>query len=246
MGVTNFKKFTLVIPTLNEAGNIPSLLHRVQSSLDEQELNYEILIVDDDSQDGTSSLVERYSTQDPRVRLLVRKGQRGLAGAVIYGWQHCDGDLLGVMDADLQHPPETLPALLRAIENGADIAIGSRYATGENCVGNWNKLRQWISRCGTWVTLPLQRKKGVDVKDPLSGFFVVRRECVEGLDLQPYGFKILLEILVKARLRKATEVPFQFATRHAGKSKADVRVALQYFSLLGRLSRHAIFRPGQQ
>lgn len=246
MAVTDFRKFALVIPTLNEAGNIPSLLERVQSSLDEQELDYEILIVDDDSQDGTSSVVEHYSKQDPRIRLLVRKGQRGLAGAVIYGWQHCDADLLGVMDADLQHPPETLPNLLNAIGDGADIAIGSRYATGENCVGNWNKLRQWISRCGTWVTVPLQKKKGVDVKDPLSGFFVVRRECVEGLDLQPYGFKILLEILVKARIRKATEVPFQFATRHAGKSKADMRVALQYFSLLGRLSRHAIFRLGQQ
>jgi dolichol-phosphate mannosyltransferase len=246
MAVATFRKFTLVIPTLNEAGNIPSLIHRVQASLEDQGLDYEILIVDDDSHDGTSEIVERYSRQDLRIRLLTRKGQRGLAGAVIYGWEHTDADLLGVMDADLQHPPETLPALLGAVRDGADIAIGSRYATGENCVGNWNKLRQWISRCGTWVTLPLQRKKGVDVKDPLSGFFVVRRECVDGLDLQPYGFKILLEILVKARIRKATEVPFQFATRHAGKSKADVRVALQYFSLLGKLSRHAIFRPGQQ
>jgi dolichol-phosphate mannosyltransferase len=246
MVATTFRKFTLVVPTLNEAGNIASLIGRVQAALADQNLDYEILFVDDDSQDGTAEIVERYSHQDSRIRLLVRKGQRGLAGAVIYGWQHSDGDLLGVIDADLQHPPETLPNLLTAIRDGADIAIGSRYATGENLVGNWNKVRQWISKIGTAVTRPLQRTRGVDVKDPLSGFFIVRRECVEGLDLQPYGFKILLEILVKAKIRKATEVPFQFATRLAGKSKADVRVALQYFSLLGKLSRHAIFGPGQQ
>jgi dolichol-phosphate mannosyltransferase len=95
------------------------------------------------------------------------------------------------------------------------------------------------------ATLPLQRK-GLRIKDPLSGFFVVRRECIEGLDLQPYGFKILLEILVKGRIHKAVEVPFRFSARYAGSSKANIRVALQYFSLLGKLSRHAIFRPGPQ
>jgi dolichol-phosphate mannosyltransferase len=84
------------------------------------------------------------------------------------------------------------------------------------------------------------------VKDPLSGFFVVRRECIEDVDLQPYGFKILLEILVKGRIQHAVEVPFRFSARYAGKSKADVRVALEYFSLLGKLSRYAIFGPGPQ
>ena len=240
------QKFALVIPTLNEAGNIPTLIDRVQNALSPLPLDYEILIVDDDSQDGTDELVNRYSEHDRRIRLLVRKGQRGLAGAVIHGWAHTDADLLGVMDADLQHPPETLPRILAAINDGADIAIASRYATGENCVGNWNRFRQLASRLSTWVTVPLQKQKGVRVKDPMSGFFIVRRDCVDGLDLQPYGFKILLEILVKGNIRKAVEVPFQFATRHSGKSKADVRVALHYFSLLGKLSRYAIFRPGQQ
>lgn len=246
MPSTGAHKFALVIPTLNEAGNIPTLIDRAQNALAALPIDYEILIVDDDSQDGTAEVVQRYSEQDRRIRLLVRKGQRGLAGAVIHGWAHTDGDLLGVMDADLQHPPETLPRLLAAIDGGADIAIASRYATGENCVGNWNKFRQLVSRFSTWVTVPLQKNKGVQVKDPMSGFFVVRRECVEGLDLQPYGFKILLEILVKGRIEKPVEVPFQFATRHSGKSKADLRVALHYFSLLGKLSRYAIFRPGQQ
>jgi dolichol-phosphate mannosyltransferase len=239
-------KLGLVIPTLNEAGNIPALLSRLQRTLEDVELDYELIVVDDDSQDGTSQLVQAYARNDSRVRLLVRKGHRGLAGAVVHGWRHTEADLLGVIDADLQHPPEVLPSLLEAIREGNDIAIASRY-TGRNrdSVSDWNKVRRFISRCSTWATAPLQRR-GVRVKDPMSGYFVVRRECIEDLDLQPKGFKILLEILVKGRLRKAAEVPFRFATRHTGKSKADLRVAIDYFSLLGKLSRYAIFGPGQR
>jgi dolichol-phosphate mannosyltransferase len=238
------EKFALVIPTLNEAENIPVLLDRIQIALARVDLDYELLIVDDDSRDGTAEIINRYGRRDPRVRLIVRRGARGLAGAVIHGWEHTDATLLGVMDADLQHPPETLPELLSAIRAGNDIAIASRYAQ-KNSITNWNALRHFISRCSTLATFPLQRN-GLRIKDPLSGFFVVRRECVEGLDLQRDGFKILLEILVKGRIKKAVEVPFRFSARYAGTSKANVRVALQYFSLLGKLSRHAIFRPGQQ
>jgi dolichol-phosphate mannosyltransferase len=237
-------KLGLVVPTLNEAGNIPVLLDRIHKSLSSTGLDYEILIVDDDSQDGTADVVSEYAERDPRVRLFVRKGARGLAGAVIHGWEHTDADLLGVIDADLQHPPEVLPSLLEHVLADADIAIASRYAHG-NGAGEWNRFRQFVSRCGTLATAPLQRKD-LRVKDPLSGFFVVRRECIEGLTLQPEGFKILLEILVKGRIRKAVEVPFQFGNRHAGKSKADFKVALQYFTLLGKLSRYAFFGSEQQ
>jgi len=237
-------KFGLVIPTLNEAGNIPVLLDRIHRALEAVELKYEIIVVDDDSQDGTADVVRERAATDPRVRLVVRTGERGLAGAVIRGWEETDADLLGVIDADLQHPPEVLPSLLAPVLNGADIAVASRYVNG-NDVGEWNKFRLFVSRCGTLATAPLQRN-GVRVKDPLSGFFIVRRECIDQLTLQPEGFKILLEILVKGRVKKAVEVPFQFGTRHSGKSKADVKVALQYFSLLGKLSRHAFFGSGQQ
>jgi len=238
------EKFALVIPTLNEAGNIPTLFQRVQAALAPMNLDYELIVVDDDSQDGTGDVVEAYGARDPRIRLLVRKGERRLAGAVIHGWKHTDAKWLGVIDADLQHPPEILPELLIAIRSGNDIAIASRYVT-KNSVTNWNKMRQLISLCGTWATMPLQRP-GLRIKDPLAGFFVVRRECIEGIELQPQGFKILLEILVRGRIRKAKEIPYQFAQRHAGASKADVKVALQYLSLLGKLSRYAIFRPGHQ
>jgi len=240
------KKLALVIPTLNEAGNIPTLLDRLGHAVAELPLDCEFIIVDDDSQDGTAEVVRQYQTHDSRVQLFIRKGQKGLSGAVIHGWKQSDASLLGVMDADLQHPPEVLPKLLEAVMNGDDIAIASRYATGNNdSVSDWNKLRLLISRCGTLATAPFQ-KKGLKVKDPLSGFFVVRRDCIEGLQLQPEGFKILLEILVKGRIRSAREVPFRFATRHSGKSKADFKVALHYFTLLGKLSRYALFGSGQQ
>jgi dolichol-phosphate mannosyltransferase len=237
-------KLGLVVPTLNEAGNIPVLLDRIRESLTSTRIGYEILVVDDDSQDGTANVVKEYAKQDARVRLFVRKGARGLAGAVIHGWKQSDADLLGVIDADLQHPPEVLPSLVAPVLDGADIAIASRYASG-NGVGEWNKFRLFVSRAGTLATAPLQRRD-LRVKDPLSGFFIVRRECIDGLELQPEGFKILLEILVKGRIRKAIEVPFEFGNRHAGKSKADFKVALQYFTLLGKLSRYALFGSEQQ
>jgi dolichol-phosphate mannosyltransferase len=240
------QKLGLVIPTLNEAGNMQTLLNRLQSTLESTNVDYELIVVDDDSTDGTAEIVQRYSEHDPRVRLFVRKGQRGLAGAVIHGWAHTDATLLGVIDADLQHPPEVLPNLVNAVLDGKDIAIASRYANSDpDNVSEWNKARLFISRLSTWATTPLQ-KKDVRIKDPMSGFFVVRRECIEDIELHAQGFKILLEILVKGRIKSAAEVPFRFATRHSGKSKADVKVAFHYFSLLGKLSRYALFGSSQQ
>lgn len=237
-------KLSLVIPTLNEAGNIPVLLDRISESLSSSDINYEIIVVDDNSQDGTAEVAEQYARKDSRVRVFVRKGERGLAGAVIHGWERTDADLLGVIDADLQHPPEVLPSLITPVLDGADIAIASRYANG-NGVSDWNKFRLFVSRAGTLATAPLQRKD-LRVKDPLSGFFIVRRECLQDVKLQPQGFKILLEILVKGRIRKAVEVPFRFGNRHAGESKASFKVALQYFTLLGKLSRYALFGSEQR
>src|SRR5437867_4351299 len=119
------EKLCLVIPTLNEASNITVVLERVRETLVGRGTNYEVVVVDDDSRDGTDQVVTSYAENHPNVKLLVRKGKRGLAGAVIYGWQNSDATLLGVMDADLQHPPELLPDLLKAMDQGYDIAIGS-------------------------------------------------------------------------------------------------------------------------
>jgi dolichol-phosphate mannosyltransferase len=235
-------KLGLVIPTLNEEANIGTLLDRVRLNLDGLPIDYELLVVDDDSTDGTGAVVREYSKSDPRIRLLVRVGCRGLAGAVIYGWNHTDANLLGVIDADLQHPPELLPALVTAIQGGQDIAIASRYSAGNGTPG-WNPLRRAVSLLGTWTTMLLQ-KPSIRVRDPLSGFFMMRRTCITGVQLQPEGFKLLLEILVRGNIRSVTEIPYNFGQRFAGKSKASLRVGLDYVVLLGRLSRSAFSRSG--
>lgn len=238
------EKFALVVPTLNEAGNIENLLTRVQNVLDPLDLSYEVIVVDDGSSDGTPEIVRQYGLADNRVKILSRREERGLAGAVIHGWNHSDAELLGVIDADLQHPPDLLPALLAAMAEGHDIAIASRYSASDGVRG-WNPLRVAISRASTWATLPLQRK-GLRVKDPMSGFFIVRREAIDGLSFAAKGFKLLLEILVRARIRSAREVPFHFGRRHAGKSKAGAAVAFHYLHLLGKLSRDLFLKPSPQ
>src|SRR5262252_4207642 len=160
-------KFALVVPTLNESGNIERLLRETSEVLLSLRVPYEIIVVDDNSTDGTPDIVLNYSRRDPHVRLLCRKEEKGLAGAVIHGWMHTDAELLGVIDADLQHPPSLLPGLLGAIADN-DIVIASRYSTRDGVKG-WNPLRIAISRATTLATLPFQRK-GIRVKDPMSGF----------------------------------------------------------------------------
>jgi dolichol-phosphate mannosyltransferase len=227
------EKLALVIPTLREAANLPGLLADVRSVLDLVGTGYEIIVVDDDSRDGTEEIVSAISLEDPRVRLLVRKGERGLSGAILYGWRHTDASVLGVMDADLQHPPELLPALVSAILAGNDMAIGSRYIAGGR-LGKWNPVRKFLSAAAVWATWPIQRP-GIRAKDPMTGFFLVRRECIDGIDFQPSGFKLLLEILVRGRLRSVLEVPLAFGSRSRGTSKANFKVGWDYAKLLARL-----------
>lgn len=237
-----FQKFALVVPTLNEAENLPLLVDRVRESLLPVNLPYEILIVDDDSRDNTHTIVRSIALHDQRIRLLIRRGARGLATAVVHGWRNTDADLLGVMDADLQHPPELLPTLLREARE-TDLVVASRYIQS-NSVNGWNALRAAVSRVSTLVSAPLLRR--VRVKDPMSGYFVVRRSAIEGVRLEPVGFKILLEVLVRGNIGSVKEVPFHFGLRHAGKSKADARVAWEYVSQLGKLSRDTFFGTAER
>lgn len=225
----------LVIPTLHEAANLRPLLDRIRGILAPLHVSYELIVVDDDSRDGTENIVGEVSAHDPRIHLLVRHGQRGLAGAITDGWKGSEADVLGVMDADLQHPPELLPLLWEKIQAGCDVAIGSRYAA-PGSMDSWNPLRRLVSQLGAWLAKPVQRP-AIQVKDPLSGFFLVRRRCLAGLELQRRGFKLLLEILVRGHIRSVAEVPFIFGTRQGGESKAGLGTGLHYFYLLGRLWR---------
>jgi len=226
-------KLALVIPTLCEVENIGNLLNRIRSVLEPLRVPFEILVVDDDSCDGTAAVVSAIAQDDPRVRLLVRKGERGLSGAILYGWQRTDASVLAVMDADLQHPPELLPQLISAMTQGRDLVIGSRYTPGGD-LGQWNPLRRMLSAAAVWVTLPLQKRR-LRAKDPMSGFFMVRRRCLPQTAFQKSGFKLLLEILVRGEFESMLEVPFAFGLRYRGASKANFKVAWDYGMLLARL-----------
>jgi dolichol-phosphate mannosyltransferase len=234
-GIPCAPSLALIIPTLRESINIRPLLNRVRAALDPYDLSYEVIVVDDESRDGIDEIMAELRREDPRLRLIVRNGERGLAGAVLRGWEETDADMLAVMDADLQHPPELLPKLWAELDAGADLVIGSRYACG-GCMRGWKLMRQLISRAAIWMTLPVQRN-GIRARDPMSGFFMLRRACIERIELQKSGFKILLEILARAEIHSVVEVPFTFGRRYAGASKANLRVAIDYVGLLMRLYR---------
>jgi len=227
------KTISIIIPTYNEHDNITSLVQRLAKSL--VGYNYELVFVDDNSNDGTAELVESLKDKHP-VSVIVRKDKRGLASAVVDGLSHAGGSIVAVMDADLQHPPEVVPGLLKAIEEGADIAVASRYIEGGGCQG-WSFSRKLISRGAIFLAhllLPATRK----VKDPMSGFFIFKKDVVANARLNPAGFKILLEILMIGRFQNVTEVPFTFVTREKGESKLNARQQIDYlkhiFSLMRR------------
>lgn len=230
-------KFALIIPTLNEASNIHTVLRRACEALATVKYDWEILVVDDGSSDGTDKLVQDYAQRQPRVHLISRLGERGLAGAITYGWSRTHADLLGVIDADLQHPPELLPKLIAEISNGADIAIASRYVRPHSMDG-WNPVRKLLSRVSVIASIPVQRRT-IRVADPLSGFFVVLRTCIAGLDFQKQGFKLLLEVLAKARIKQIREVPYKFSPRTRGHSKAGWTTGLYYAALLMKLAHRS-------
>jgi len=184
------RDFSIIIPTYNEHESITPLLKKIHQQVGER--NYEVIFVDDDSRDGTADLINSLSGSYP-VRVVVRKGKRGLATAVADGFGYSQSPVMVVMDADLQHPPEVIPALLQAMDSGADIAVASRYVPGGGNLG-WSKTRQVISNGAILLShllLPSSRR----VKDPMSGFFALKRGVAEKLKLEPIGYKILLELI---------------------------------------------------
>ena len=228
----NQKAISIIVPTYNEKDNLKPLVERLQAAL--AGMDYEIVVVDDDSGDGTAELASELSKSYP-LRLIVRKGERGLASAVVHGLRHANGALAGVMDADLQHPPEIVPLLLKAIQEGADIAVASRYVKGGDCEG-WGWLRRLQSR-GATLLAHLFLARARSVKDPMSGFFMLRREAIRDADLKPQGYKILLEILVKAKYASVAEVPYVFKLRRSGSSKLLVSQQMDYLKHLYALMR---------
>ena len=229
---------SLVVPTYNEKETIPTLAEKVFASLDGAGISGELVVVDDNSPDGTAELAESLNEKyNNRIRVVKRSGKLGLSTAVIAGWKAGTGKILGVIDCDLSHDPNILPDMVYSItDGGADIAMGSRYVKGGG-VRNW----PWYRRFTSWVAIMMGRAI-CPVLDVTSGYMPMKRECIEGAEPNPIGFKINLEVLVKGNYKTVTEVPFIFEDRLAGKSKFGGGEIVNYlkhlWSLFGYCREH--------
>ena len=217
-----------MVPTYNEADSLPRLVERLATAL--TGARWELVVVDDGSPDGTADVADRLGQALP-VRVVRRASKSGLASAVVAGFAAANGDTLLVMDADLSHPPEVVSDLLRAIENGADLAVGSRYVAGGG-TEDWPVRRRVVSRVACLMGQAL-----VPVRDSTSGFFAMRRGVIDGVKLNPIGFKIGFEVMARGRYKKAVEVPYTFRDRELGKSKFGGREIGQYLIQLGQVAR---------
>ncbi|MBS7287763.1 MAG: polyprenol monophosphomannose synthase [Candidatus Freyarchaeota archaeon] len=229
-------RLSIIIPTYNERDNLEELAERLRSALGEAK--YELVIVDDGSPDGTGKLAEELARRLGNVKVMHRPGKCGLASAVVDGLMVAEGDVVAVMDADLQHPPEILPRMIEEIVKGADLVVASRYVKGGGVEG-WSQWRRLVSRVATLMArLSIPRARWV--RDPLSGFFAFKRSVVEGLELNPKGFKILLEIIAKGNFRKVVETPYTFQIRRRGESKLKTSEYLNYVAHLNKLQKETI------
>jgi dolichol-phosphate mannosyltransferase len=228
-------KLSLVIPTYNERDNVIPLVENLSQLLDRKiPGQYELIIVDDDSPDRTWELASKLTPDYPQLRVMRRQGEKGLASAVVRGWQGSRGEILAVIDGDLQHPPEILYNLLETIEKGADLALASRHVEGGG-VSEWSLLRRFLSRGAQILGLILLPEVVGRVSDPMSGYFMVRRQAIAGPILNPTGYKILLEVIGKGRIKTITEVGYVFQERLEGESKVTWKQWLEYIFHLLRL-----------
>jgi dolichol-phosphate mannosyltransferase len=225
---------SVIIPTYNEAAVIEKTLRRAAAALRTAGEDFELVVVDDASADGTADRVELLAPELP-ARVLRRPGRLGLATAVLDGWATARGEVWGVIDADLQHPPETLTALAAAIREGADLAIGSRYVPGGG-TSDWTWWRRLISRTATHMAATVLPLKLAAVGDPMSGMFMIRASALRDAHLNPLGYKILFEVIAKAHYKKLVEVPYVFQERERGASKLGTRQYLEYLQHLARLA----------
>lgn len=223
---------SIIIPTYCEAENITVLIPRITSAVRKAGIDADIVIVDDNSPDNTVSVCAALSQSYP-LRLIVRHTERGLSSAVVRGMDETEGDVLLVMDADLSHPPERICALFRSVTSGdADFVIGSRYVEGGSTAEDWGILRWLNSKIATLLAKPL-----TDAHDPMAGFFALRRDAFleHRSQLDPIGYKIGLELIVKCQCQSVREVPIEFSDRLNGESKLTLKEQLNYVRHLKRL-----------
>jgi dolichol-phosphate mannosyltransferase len=233
-------ELTVIIPTLNEVKNIRTCVNELVCVLMAEVKNFEILIVDDNSTDGTLDVIRDLMAVYPQVHLLVRLKEHGLSRSVVDGFKYAAGKYFVVMDADGQHPIDRIPIMYHKMVDGPwlmrpDIVIGSRYVPGGE-IRNWG----WGRRLISYGAMGLSRIFFPNLTDPASGFFAVRREVTQSPDIRPTGYKILIEILGKGRYQKVEEIPFSFGLREHGSSKLKVKTILEYVEELTNLFAYSL------
>jgi dolichol-phosphate mannosyltransferase len=227
---------TVIVPTYNERENISELIEKIEHVL--RNIEYEIIVVDDNSLDGTADMVETLNARYGNILILRRLSKLGLISAILAGIEVSRGSFVAVMDADLQHPPELLPRMLKEVMSGVDITIASRYSLGGR-IERWDILSRIVSRGAIWyahLLLPQTRR----VKDPVSGYFMFKKEILNGIRFEGSGFKFLIELLAKAPGARISEVPCLFKPRKMGKSK---RCLVEYYRYMLLCLKLAGYRP---
>lgn len=227
--------FSLVIPTFNERENLDRLVTSLSRILDQALPNdYELIVVDDDSSDRTWEYAQALTERNTHLRVMRRQHERGLSTAVIRGWQVARGEVLGVIDADLQHPPEVLLQMLAELSRDADLVVASRHVEGGG-VSTWSAARRFLSRGAQVLGLIVLPKVVSSVTDPMSGYFMVRRQSIADITLNPLGYKILLEVIGRGTIQRIAEVGYVFQEREVGESKVTWRQYRDYIHHLIRL-----------
>jgi len=246
---SNIVTFSIVIPTYNESENILRLISEIEKNLPTSDFT-EIIVVDDNSPDGTGKLVEdcitkkgikakeknSSHTKNHILKVVHRTGKEGLIPAILDGVRQSSGTNVLIMDADFSHPPEVIPKMMSELKrNPNSIVIGSRYIEGGKVVG-WPARRKILSKgASTLARLGLNVK---NVKDPMSGLFALPRELIQNISIATKGYKILLEILVKNKEIPVIEVPYTFTDRQSGKSKMSYNVIVNYAEAIWQLYQH--------
>jgi dolichol-phosphate mannosyltransferase len=228
---------SLVLPTYQEKHNIELIVEQLADKLDHVLPGaYELIVVDDDSPDLTWSIAAELTAKYPQLRVIRRVDERGLATAVIRGWQIARGRVLGVIDADLQHPPEVLGQMWAAVnhDHGADLAVASRNVEGGG-VSEWSILRRILSRGAQILGLIIFPEGVGRISDPMSGYFLVQREAIANKILSPLGYKILVEVVGRGQIDKIAEVGYEFQERQSGDSKVTGKQYIEYIRHLLRL-----------
>jgi len=233
-GISKNPLVSIIVPTYNEVENIETLVTSIFRALGSHKIKGEIVIVDDNSPDGTAAAAEKLKERY-EVKVIRRADKGGLSSAVLDGLKAAHGEIIGVMDADLSHPPEAISGLVKPLLEGkADMTIGSRYVAGGKTSG-WPVKRKVVSKTASILARPL-----TGVRDPMSGFFFFKRGIIEGKTLNPSGYKIGLEILVKSDSRRIDEIPYVFVERRKGKSKLGMKENMEYLLHLVKLYWHKI------